>query len=131
MSRKDKTSKHFTNFKMNDKVYEDRRKVMFHIYELINEQLKLPRIDVRIGTDKHKCVLGRARLNKNIIWITKKAVDGSIDDLRQVVYHELLHTIYGCNHKRGCPIMSASQPQVVLNKVGLIGIFKEYYSKYN
>ena len=131
MSRKKKTTKYFKNFKMDNKVYEDRRKVMFHIYELLNENFKLPRIDVRIGEDRKCNVLGRAKLNGNIIWITKKAVDGSINDLRQVVYHELLHTIYGCEHKRGCPIMSASQPQVVLNKDGLVEVFKKYYNKYN
>ena len=131
MSRKVKTTKRFINFKMDNEVYKNRRKVLDFIYELKNEGFKLPRIDVRIGTSKKCNVLGKARLNDNIIWITQTAIDNGRDELRSVVYHELLHTIYGCNHVKGCPIMSAVQPDVVANKSKSIEIFKKYYNKYN
>ena len=132
MSRKKKTTKNFTNFKMNNEVYEKRKKVIDFIYELKNEGFKLPRIDVRIGTDKQCDILGKARLKDNIIWITDKAIkDTNKNWLRTTVYHELLHAIYGCNHVKGCPIMSAVQPDVVANKVKSIEIFKKYYNKYN
>jgi len=129
--RKKKTTKNFVNFKMSDEVYKNRRKVLNFIYELKNEGFKLPRIDVRIGEDKKCSVLGRARLKDNIIWITQKAINNGEMELRTTVYHELLHAIYGCNHVKGCPIMSATQPEVAVNKVKAIEIFKKYYNKYN
>jgi len=131
MSRKVKTTKRFINFKMNDEVYKNRRKVLDFIYELKNEGFKLPRIDVRIGTSQKCNVLGKARLKDNIIWITQEAINNGSNELRSVVYHELLHAIYGCNHVKGCPIMSAVQPDVVANKSQSIEIFKKYYNKYN
>ena len=131
MSRKKKTTKSFVNFKMSDEVYKNRRKVLNFVYELKNEGLKLPRIDVRIGEDKKCNILGRARLKDNIIWITQTAIDNGDNELRTTVYHELLHAIYGCNHVKGCPIMSAVQPEVVATKAKSIEIFKKYYSKYN
>ena len=131
MSRKVKTTKRFVNFKMTDEVYKNRRKVLDFIYELKNEGFKLPRIDVRVGDSKKCNVLGKARIKDNIIWITQKAIDNGDSELRSVVYHELLHAIYGCNHVKGCPIMSAIQPEVVATKVKAIEIFKKYYSKYN
>ena len=51
--------------------------------------------------------------------------------LRTTVYHELLHAIYGCNHVKGCPIMSAIQTDEIVSKVKAIEIFKKYYNKYN
>ena len=131
MSRKKKTTKSFVNFKMSDEVYKNRRKVMDFIYELKNEGFKLPRIDVRIGEDKKCSILGRARLKDNIIWITQKAINHGEMELRTTVYHELLHAIFGCNHVKGCPIMSAVQPDVVVNKSKSIEIFRKYYNKYN
>ena len=131
MSRKVKTTKRFVNFKMDNEVYKNRRKVLNFIYELKNEGFKLPRIDIRIGEDKKCSILGRARLKDNIIWITQKAINHGDMELRTTVYHELLHAIYGCNHVKGCPIMSAVQPDVVANKYQSIEIFKKYYNKYN
>jgi len=131
MSRKKKTTKSFVNFKMSDEVYKNRRKVLNFVYELKNEGLKLPRVDIRIGKSTKCDVIGKARLKGNIIWITQTAIDNGDNELRTTVYHELLHAIYGCNHVRNCPIMSASQPEVVVNKVKAIEIFKKYHSKYN
>ena len=47
--RKNDKLKNFTNYKMDSDVYKLRRKVINLIYELKNEGLTLPRIDVRIG----------------------------------------------------------------------------------
>ena len=131
MSRKVKTTKRFVNFKMDNEVYKNRRKVLDFIYELKNEGFKLPRIDVRIGKSTKCNVLGKARLNDNIIWITQEAINNGSNELRSIVYHELLHAIYGCEHVKGCLIMDAVQPDVVATKVKAIEIFKKYYNKYN
>ena len=128
---KSKTVKSFINFKMNDEVYKSRRKVINFIYELKNKGFKLPRIDVRIGNSTRCNVLAKAKLKENIIWVTQKAIDKTENELRTTVFHELLHAIYGCEHVKGCPIMSATQPDVVANKDKSIEIFKKYYNKYN
>ena len=69
MTRKNKTTKNFINFKMTDEVYKLRKKVMNVLYDLKNNGFNIPRIDVRIGQHKDCQVLGVARLNNNIIWI--------------------------------------------------------------
>ena len=66
--RKNKTTKNFTNFKMDNEVYKQRRQVMNIIYEIKNIGLNIPSIDVRIGEDKSCNVLGKGRLNDNIIF---------------------------------------------------------------
>jgi hypothetical protein len=129
--RKNKTTKDFTNYKMDSDVYKKRRQVINIIYELKNEGLNIPRIDVRIGEDKNCKVLGLGRLKDNIIWITPKAIERGENFLRHTVLHELIHTIYGCEHNRTCHLMNAYQPTVVFNKEKLINLFKRYYDKYN
>ena len=126
-----RTVKGFVNHKMNNEVYKNKRKVLDFVYELKNQGFKLPRVNVVIGDAKKCNVLGKARLKDNIIWITQEAINNGSNELRSVVYHELLHAIYCCTHVKGCPIMSAVQPDVVANKVKSIEIFKKYYNKYN
>ena len=71
---KRKTTKDFKNFKMDNEVYQLRKKVINIIYEVKNLGLNIPRVDVRIGEHKKCNVLGLARLEDNIIWITKSAI---------------------------------------------------------
>ena len=59
--RKNDKLKNFTNYKMDSEVYKLRRKVINLIYELKNEGLQLPRIDVRI--EKIKIVMYLERQN--------------------------------------------------------------------
>ena len=112
--RKNKTTKNFTNFKMNSDVYALRCKVMSVIYAVKKSGMNIPRIDVRIGEDKNCHVLGKGRLNDNIIWITPKAINRSEDYLYHTVLHELVHTIFGKGHSRTCHLMSASTTSCIL-----------------
>jgi hypothetical protein len=125
--RKNKTTKNFTNFKMNSDVYTLRCKVMSVIYSVKKNGMNIPRIDVRIGEDKNCHVLGKGRLNDNIIWITPKAINKGENYLYHTVLHELVHTIFGKGHSRTCHLMSAYQPQVVFSKDKLIKLFRRYY----
>ena len=126
-----RTVKGFVNHKMNNEVYKNKQKVLDFVYELKNEGLKLPYVRVKIGEDKQCNVLAKAKMKKCEIWVTQKAIDNGSNELRSVVYHELLHAIYGCEHVKGCLIMDAVQPDVVATKVKAIEIFKKYYNKYN
>ena len=125
--RKNKTTKNFTNFKMNSDVYTLRCKVMSVIYSVKKNGMNIPRIDVRIGEDKNCHILGKGRLNDNIIWITPKAINKGENYLYHTVLHELVHTIFGKGHSRTCHLMSAYQPQVVFSKDKLIKLFRRYY----
>ena len=128
---KNKKLKDFTNYKMDSEVYKLRRKVINLIYELKNEGFNLPRVDVRVGESKKCNVLGLAVLKDNIIWITKTAINRSEKSLYHTVLHELIHTIFGCEHNEKCHLMKACEPKEILSKDKLLEIFRKYYNKYN
>ena len=92
------------NLKMDAAVYKLRRNVIGFIYEA-REAVSLPRITVRI-TEDHDSMLGCARMNENILWITKRAINEF--DLRGIVYHEIAHAVFGADHDESCPLMKSS-----------------------
>jgi len=103
----------FNNYKMNDEVYQLRRRVIELIYEVKKTIKDLPRIDVRVGESVNcKNMLGLAEVGNCKIWITEKAINKGTDYLRHVVYHEIAHAVYGARHNPKCPLMSPklSQP---------------------
>ena len=110
-------TKKIKNFKMNDAVYKLRRQVIELIYEAKRGGVRLPRIEVRIGEQKakHKNVLGCARMQGNQMWITKDAIDLGTDTLRNVVFHEIAHAVYGTKHDEKCPLMQSAL-NTILNK---------------
>jgi len=101
-------TKEVNNYDMNSYVYKLRRQVINLIYEAKNFGVKLPRINVRIGTATkgNENMLGLAQMQgaKNI-WITDKAYK-STDYLRHVVFHEIGHTVFKLDHNEKCPLMS-------------------------
>jgi len=99
------------NLKMNDDTYKLRRQVINIIYDAKKMVFGIPRITVRI-TENHKSMLGCAKIKGNILWITKRAIkDYTPTQLRAIVYHEILHAVYGIKHNENCPLMSS-----VINK---------------
>ena len=115
-------TKLLNNKKMNNNVYSLRRKVIKLIYDA-NKLIKLPRISVRI-CDDHEKILGVARMKENIIWITENSVAS-----RSVVFHEILHAVFGQNHVRNCQLMDVSiDPK--LNKKIVDRLFIKYAKKY-
>lgn len=100
--------KKLRNKVMDSEVYALRRRVMALIYE-IKEMVDIPRVEVRI-TDDHDSVLGMgsmgpSRGGRSWIWITERAITASEFDLRSIVYHEVLHAVYGVGHNDSCPLM--------------------------
>ena len=122
---KAKRIKEFTNYKMDNRVYQLRRIVMNMIYEVKNEIKSLPRIDVRIG--QHKCnrVLAVAGCNDNIVWVTEDAINQGEDKLRNTVYHEIVHAVTGFGHDESCPLMESKQNHV-LNKQECMQALRKY-----
>ena len=100
------TQKH-KNRKMNSDTYSLRREVMAHVYEAKRLVPSLPRVNVRITDliDKHGTELGRATMGGPCtVWIPASTV--AREDLRHVVFHEILHAAYGVKHDSTCPLMA-------------------------
>jgi hypothetical protein len=92
---------------MNDNTYALRRQVMELIYEALEViERDMPRVTVRITDAKRPEILGTALLNRNVIWITANACENY--DLREIVYHELVHAWTGFGHDENCPLMSST-----------------------
>mgnify|MGYP000324093702 CR=1 FL=1 len=58
-----------------------------------------------------------AKIKGNQMWITKDAIDLGSDILRNIVFHEIAHAVYGTQHDESCPLMcSTLDENAVLNK---------------
>ena len=113
------------NKRMNNQVYQLKRDVINIIYDL-KRYVNLPRITVRI-TDNQDNLLGRARMNDNVIWIPENTFNSKY--LYQVVLHEILHAVYGIEHNENCELMSAYVTKQ-LSKQKSLDIFLGYCKKY-
>ena len=113
------------NKRMNNQVYQLKRDVINIIYDL-KRYVNLPRITVRI-TDNQDNLLGRARMNDNVIWIPENTFNSKY--LYQVVLHEILHAVYGIEHNEKCELMSAYVTKQ-LSKQKALDIFLGYCKKY-
>jgi len=101
-----KTSrKGMDNKKMNPETYVLRRKVIDIIYDL-KEIIALPRIRVRITDDSVDSVLAVARMNKDSIWVSERAINYGKNGLKHIVVHEIAHAVFGLPHDKKCPVMS-------------------------
>ena len=123
-------TKKIKNYKMNDGVYKLRRQVIDLINEAKRGGVNLPWIAVRVGeqTAKHKNVLGCAKISGNQMWITKDAIDLGLDTLRNIVFHEIAHAVYGTEHDESCPLMSA-EVGTILNKEDCLKHLLKYQPK--
>ena len=88
---------------MNDETYKLRKAAMKYIYmakDLLKKNgIDMPRISIRITdtTPENHQILGSALMNKKYIWIPAKSIEGKYD-LHEIVFHELLHAVYGVRH---------------------------------
>ena len=131
MARKnDKLSKDLKNLKMDKDVYKLKREVMTFIYEikslLSND---FPRVTVRVIENGKKSdnSLAWARYNENIIWVKPVAINQADYDLRTIVYHEVLHTVFEVKHYKNCPLMKPIHTP--LTKEECQRIFMEYVNR--
>lgn len=129
-------TKFIKNDKMNNETYKHRTEVMGLIYEALDYGIKLPRINVRIGTATkgNENTLGVG--GQKWIWITKNAMNKSkdkalrLDYLRHVVYHEIGHAVFNLPHNEKCPLM-ASVLSSPCTKSQALSILKEYAQSNN
>ena len=105
------------NRPMNKETYALRTTVINLIREAKIGGAKLPWIGVRIGTQtsNHKNVLGCAIMQGDRLWITEDAISLGTDTLRNIVFHEIAHAVFGTQHDESCPLMSA-ELGTILNK---------------
>jgi len=97
------TCKTLANKTMSREIYDVRRMAMAFVYEARALVPDLPRIQVRI-TEDHDTVLAIARMRDCKIWISERSVDF---DLRTIVFHEILHAVFGATHDESCPLMGS------------------------
>ena len=105
------------NRPMNKETYALRTTVINLIREAKIGGAKLPWIGVRIGnqTSNHKNVLGCAIMQGDRLWITEDAISLGTDTLRNIVFHEIAHAVYGTEHDEKCPLMQSAL-NTILNK---------------
>ena len=115
---------------MNNATYQLRHKVVSFLYEIKREVTNFPRIEVRIGEARNHNVLGVAKLSRNQIWITEKAINMGEDALRNIVYHEVVHAVTGFGHDEKCPLMKSSMDGYLLNKKECMAKLKEYINRW-
>lgn len=92
---------------MTPEVYKhERRPIIDIIYEMKRIVPNLPRINVRV-TDPSQVkpsLLGQAGMGKElIIWIPDTAI--STANLRHIIYHEVIHTVFKVEHNEEDPVM--------------------------
>lgn len=104
MAKNTKCSYH-KNLDMNKNTYALRKMVIDFIYEAKQMIPTLPRIEVRITDCNRHEVLGTARMNDCVIWIPASTLKRPKNDIRQIVFHEILHAAYGVDHVDSCPLM--------------------------
>jgi len=97
--------------KGNQRTYDLRTLCMNHIYEAKNilreVGVQLPRITIRVTDNSGEGdAIGQAVLLSNCIWISEKALKSYKANLREVVYHEIVHAVTGFAHDDKCPLMS-------------------------
>ena len=124
-TRRDFDSGRSKNLKMNDDVYKLRREVMKYIYEA-RDLCELPRIDIRITENVDEWVLGLGRMKDNIIWIPKRTFEGW--DLRTIVFHEILHAVYGVEHVKGDKLMDIEHNPLTKSEANRL--FKKWAKKH-
>lgn len=113
------------NLKMNDETYKKRQRVIKFIYEakaLLGGEMD--RVEVRI-TEKEPIDLknkklvnyaGAASLSFKHISILDRVVKEENDlTLRGIVFHELVHTLFGVGHRSSCPLMKGGYNENLWN----------------
>jgi len=110
-------TKKIKNKKMNPETYALKTQVVNLIREAKRGGARLPWIRVIIGdqTSNHKDVLGCAVIKGDKMWITEEAINLGTDTLRNIVFHEIAHAVYGTQHDESCPLMQSAL-NTILNK---------------
>ena len=110
-------NKKIKNKKMSPETYELKTQVVNLIREAKRGGARLPWIRVIIGdqTSNHKNVLGCAVIKGDKMWITEDAINLGTDTLRNIVFHEIAHAVYGTEHDESCPLMQSAL-NTILNK---------------
>jgi hypothetical protein len=107
------------NKAMNNDVYKLRRQVIALIHEA-SKLVDLPRINVRIAENDTN-IAGVARMGKNTIWITEQFVAS-----RGLVFHEIVHAVFGLEHIPGCPLMAGDGSSLSISQVECDRLFLKY-----
>ena len=109
--------------------YSQKKEVMKYVYEAKNIASKYginhDRIEIKITNNSSDCIaLATINSSKKTIWITEQAI--IYNDLRQTVFHEILHTLYNIEHVNGCPIMHPTRTKNKYSNKEITSVFIKY-----
>jgi hypothetical protein len=122
---KNTTTRNAKMLKMDDEIYQLRRKVMNVLYEIKNRGYSIPRVEVRVvSEDTEACAY--AYLGKNIVHFNKKYMN--VSNFTQVVLHEVIHASFGVGEVVGCKLMHCTMFWVNnIDENNAWRLFDEYY----
>ena len=125
---KNTTARNAKMLKMDDEIYQLRRKVINVLYEVKKRGYNIPRVEVRVvSEDTEACAY--AYLGKNVIHFNKSYMNR--DNFTQIVLHEVVHASFGVGEVIGCPLMHCSRFWVNnINEENAWKLFNKYYKKY-
>jgi hypothetical protein len=125
---KNTTTRNAKMLKMDDEIYQLRRKVMNVLYEIKNRGYNIPRVEVRVvSEDTEACAY--AYLGRNIIHFNKKYM--KVSNFTQVVLHEVVHASFGVGEVVGCKLMHCTKFWVNnIDEHNAWVLFDEYYNSY-
>ena len=113
------------NLDMGNDTYKLRREVMGIIYSLKNE-VKLPRIQVRITERNPNGSAGVALQGNRAIWIPESSFGKGETILYEIVLHEIVHAAKNIGHIETCKLMSSRLEHI--SKEESLRLFKGYFS---
>ena len=124
---KNKTARNANMLKMDDNIYQLRRKVMNVLYEIKNRGYVIPRVEVRVVENAEACAY--AYVGKNIVHFNKAYMN--VPNFTQVVLHEVVHASFGIGEVIGCKLMHCTKFWINnIDEDSSWKLFEKYYNSY-
>jgi hypothetical protein len=64
-----------------------------------------------------------------MVWISERAITSPEHDLRAIVFHEIVHAVWGIGHIEKCPLMRATTIERRLSKEEAGALLVKYAKK--
>lgn len=128
------------NHEMNSEIFKLRKRVLSFVYEAKKLLPEFEHVEIRI-TEKEdtpegqKPYAARAHLGKKHISVLKDVAETANDlTLRGIIFHELVHTLFGVRHIESCPLMKGGyNPNLWDGSLSIENqneLLLKYYKKY-
>jgi predicted SprT family Zn-dependent metalloprotease len=122
---KNTTSRNAKMLKMDNDIYQLRRKVMNVLYDIKGRGYNIPRVEVRVvSEDTEACAY--AYLGKNVVHFNRAYMNRA--NFTQIVLHEVVHASFGVGEIVGCKLMHCTEFwKNNVDEATAWKLFEEYY----